>query len=66
MSRLTSNYPERVYSSGEEKQRSKLAGRERVPLPGLLLAGLAVLGLGAFAWYYLGPDLQRYLKIRRM
>jgi hypothetical protein len=33
---------------------------------GLLLAGLALAGLGALAWYYLGPDLRRYLKIRSM
>ncbi len=32
----------------------------------LTVAGLAVIGLGALAWYYLGPDLQRYLKIRSM
>jgi hypothetical protein len=34
--------------------------------PGLLIGGLALLGLGAVAWYYLGPDLRRYLKIRNM
>jgi hypothetical protein len=33
---------------------------------GWLVAGLAVVGLGALAWYYLGPDLRRYLKIRSM
>ncbi len=33
---------------------------------GLLLTGLAVLGLGALAWYFLGPDLRRYLKIHNM
>ncbi len=32
----------------------------------LVVAGLAVVGLGALAWYYLGPDLQRYLKLRNM
>ncbi len=30
------------------------------------LTGLTVLGLGALAFYYLGPDLKRYLKIRHM
>jgi hypothetical protein len=34
--------------------------------PGLLFAGLAVAALGAMAWYYLGPDLRRYLKIKSM
>ena len=33
---------------------------------GLPLAGLAAVGLGALAWYYLGPDLRRYMKIRNM
>jgi hypothetical protein len=33
---------------------------------GLTLAGLAAVGLGGLAWYYLGPDLRRYLKIRHM
>jgi hypothetical protein len=33
---------------------------------GLPLAGLAAVGLGALAWYYLGPDLVRYMKIRSM
>jgi len=32
----------------------------------LLLTGLVVVGLGAMAWSYLGPDLRRYLKIRNM
>lgn len=30
------------------------------------VTGLTVLGLGALALYYLGPDLKRYLKIRHM
>jgi hypothetical protein len=30
------------------------------------VAGLVVLGLGALAWYYLGPDVRRYLKIHSM
>lgn len=36
------------------------------PGPGLLLAGLAVVGLGALAWYTMGPDLIRYIKMERM
>lgn len=40
--------------------------RSRGPSPVLLLAGLAVVGLGLFSWYYLGPDLKRYLKIHTM
>jgi hypothetical protein len=34
--------------------------------PGLLTTGIVLLGLGALAWYYLGPDLRRYLKIKSM
>jgi hypothetical protein len=34
--------------------------------PGWLTTGLVVVGLGLLAWYYLGPDLQRYMKIRNM
>src|SRR5437660_1789841 len=33
---------------------------------GWLIAGAVVVGLGALAWSYLGPDLRRYLKIRNM
>ncbi|HZY84089.1 MAG TPA: hypothetical protein VFE78_04620 [Gemmataceae bacterium] len=33
---------------------------------GLLLGGLLTVGLGALAWYYLGPDLRRYMKIKSM
>jgi hypothetical protein len=38
-----------------------------MPSTGGLGLGLIVAGaLGALAWYYLGPDLRRYLKIRNM
>jgi hypothetical protein len=33
---------------------------------GILLGGLLAVGLGALAWYYLGPDLRRYMKIKSM
>jgi hypothetical protein len=32
----------------------------------LLIAGVAVVGLGLLTWHYLGPDLKRYLKIHSM
>jgi hypothetical protein len=32
----------------------------------LLVTGLVVAGAAALAWYYLGPDLIRYMKIRSM
>ena len=34
--------------------------------PGLMVAGLAALALGAWAIYHFGPDLQRYIKMERM
>ncbi len=37
--------------------------RRRGPDPSLLIAGVAVVGLGLLTWHYLGPDLKRYLKI---
>ena len=33
---------------------------------GILVGGLLAIGLGALAWYYLGPDLRRYMKIKSM
>jgi hypothetical protein len=47
----------------EPVERGRYLGR---PGPGLLTTGLVLLGLGALAWYYLGPDLRRYLKIKSM
>lgn len=69
MSRMTTQYPERVYTTEEERRRPSGMSREGgigLGGNGLLLAGLAVVGLGALALYYLGPDLRRYLKIRNM
>ena len=36
------------------------------PSPGLVIAGVAVVGLGVLAWNMFGPDLVRYIKIERM
>ncbi len=33
---------------------------------GMILTTAAMVGLGIWAWQYLGPDLRRYLKIRSM
>jgi hypothetical protein len=43
-----------------------MRGESRSLIPGWLLAGLAVAGLGALTWYYIGPDVRRYMKIRNM
>jgi hypothetical protein len=63
---MTTQYPERVYSTTEERQPRRMREREGVQRPGLLLAGLAALGLGALAWYYFGPEIRRYIKVTRM
>jgi len=49
-------------------RRSSLSTREssQAPPVGWLVAGVVVVGLGYFAWTYLGPDLKRYLKIHSM
>ena len=44
----------------EKREESHLPSRT------LLLTGLVVVGIGALAWYYLGPDLRRYMKIHSM
>ncbi len=72
MSRMTPEYQagsvralgddwERRYHAPERRWR----GGENFPT-GLLVGGLVAVGLGALAWYYLGPDLRRYLKIKSM
>lgn len=68
MPRMTTQYPERVYTTGERRPPSGMLRESGLVRGGngLLLAGLAVVGLGALALYYLGPDLRRYLKIRNM
>lgn len=44
-----------------------LAGRDRGGVGvGWLVAGVVVVGLGALAWTYLGPDLRRYMKLHSM
>ena len=32
----------------------------------LLVPGLALVGLGALLWWWIGPDVIRYMKIRNM
>lgn len=68
MSRMTSQYPERVFSSSEEERQRPLTERMRRggTSAGWLLVGLAALGLGVFAWRHFAPDVRRYIKIRNM
>jgi hypothetical protein len=71
MSRLTTEHQASLSRvPGEEwRERPRYLERrysERVP-SGWLLGGLIAAGvLGGLALYYLGPDLVRYMKIRRM
>jgi hypothetical protein len=53
---------------GDWSRRSHLARSEDYlgPNPRVIVAGVIMLGLGLAAWYYLGPDVKRYLKIRNM
>jgi hypothetical protein len=53
---------------GDWSGHSHLARREEYlgPHPRVILAGVVLLGLGLAAWYYIGPDVRRYLKIRSM
>lgn len=68
MANRTSEYPERVYSSGEEGRSRHLAERSGSGgiSTGWLIAGLAAVGVSAWALYHFGPDLRRYLKMERM
>lgn len=70
MSRLMPERETSLSRLAEDEGRGRaLAERPRFEAPssGLLVAGLVAAGvLGALAWYYLGPDLRRYLKIRNM
>jgi hypothetical protein len=68
MSRL-SEYPESAVRVQREDYRRRYDMGDRYSrggLSGWVVTGLALAGLGALAWYYLGPDLRRYLKIRNM
>jgi hypothetical protein len=68
MSRMTSEYPERVSSSGTEERRRQLMERGGTGgiSTGWLIAGLAVVGLGVWAAYRFGPDFARYRKMENM
>ncbi len=63
MSEMTSS--ER-YGQTVQPSESGRGGVSPWPSSGLLLTGLAVVGLGWLAWNWIGPDLIRYMKIRNM
>lgn len=66
MSRLPTQYPERVYASSTEEKRQGLMEQVRSKGTGRmwLVGGLAILGL--LAVYKFGPDFVRYVKMERM
>jgi hypothetical protein len=59
----TADLPDREYRDYYSPARRTESAITVLRLP---VAGLAVIGIGAIAWYYLGPDLRRYLKLRNM
>jgi hypothetical protein len=64
---MSSSMSESLYQNSQEFQRELERRREgERSSSGLLLTGLVVAGAAALAWYYLGPDLVRYMKIRSM
>lgn len=68
MSRLPTQYPERVYASSTEEKKPGLM--EQISSKGKnrmwVIGGLAVIGLGLLAVYKFGPDFVRYAKMERM
>jgi hypothetical protein len=70
MSRLPAETQAYRAPSPTEPWRGRLATPRQATSRGIstgwLIAGAVVVGLGALAWYYLGPDLKRYLKMERM
>jgi hypothetical protein len=66
MSRLPTQYPERVYASSTEEKRQGVMEQIRSKGTGRvwLIGGLAILGL--LAVYKFGPDFVRYVKMERM
>jgi hypothetical protein len=70
MSRLTSGHHGLLSRSEGHGwgRRSALARHARSlgPHPGWVLAGVAAVGLGLQAVYYIGPDVKRYMKLRNM
>ena len=54
--------PPRTWGTGAVQEAPRSAGSSN----GLLIAAAALVAVGFLGWYYLGPDLVRYMKIRDM
>lgn len=69
MSAMPSDTGMRSYPPPEYPERGRYGLTPRDtggPSLALLLGVAAVVGVGFLSWYYFGPDLVRYLKIRDM
>ena len=69
MSRLIPGHRGRLARLADQDWWSRPASRRSEALastPGWLVAGLVAAGVGALAWYYVGPDVKRYIKLRNM
>lgn len=68
MSRMTSQYPERVYTTSEEERNHGLMRQLSMKSKGRgwMIGGMLALGLGVLAIYKFGPDFVRYMKMERM
>jgi hypothetical protein len=69
MLRLTSGHPGTLARLTGEHRGGRSPARWAEPSGasrGWLIAGLVAAGLGALAFYYLSPEMKRYMKIHNM
>ena len=70
MSELNESGVGRVWDRAEDEWRERVAPAIRSATgglsPGLVLGGLAALGLAFLAWRHFGPDVRRYIKMESM
>jgi hypothetical protein len=64
---MSSSMSESFYQSPHHPQQPWEPRRHAgVSSSSLLVTGLVLAGAAALTWYYLGPDLIRYMKMRSM
>jgi glutamine synthetase adenylyltransferase len=59
-------YPKQAWEQAEDWVSARFHRQPERKVSKAKIAGLAILGMGLLAGYYLGPDLMRYIRIRRM
>lgn len=59
-------YPKQAWEQAEDWVSSRFHREPPRHVSKAKVAGLAILAMGLLAGYYLGPDLIRYMRIRRM